>query len=160
MHRRTRLVAKWLGTLSLGLAIAIFYLLHRGVIVSDEHPIPECPRVLGRGVEGLVRPVLSASRSLNWGPNYGALDALCADKSDQALEAKVALMAYYLGEHPGEELVESVLEQHDKATPLVQQYMECRPPLPGEWRIGTLFASRTKYERYLREQARRRLTTR
>jgi hypothetical protein len=109
-------------------------------------------------VETVVRPVLSAGLDLD--ANNAALESLFADRSDRALEAKVALMAYYLGEHSGEELVEGVLVQQEQATPLVQKYVSCRPPLPGEWRIGTLRASRTKYDIYLEELAKRRLTTR
>jgi len=159
MARVLKTATIWLGGLALTAAVSFTYLTHRGVITSDLHPIPTCQGpALTRDVEVLVRPVLGASFDLD--ANNDALESLLGDRSDRALDAKVALMAYYLGEHAGEELIESVLAQHEKATPLVQQYMSCRPPLPSEWRIGTLRSSRTKYDIYLEELAKRRLTTR
>ena len=147
--------------LAIGAAIAPGYMTHRGVVIRDDGPIPTCDgHPLGRNVEALVRQVLDASVSLGLDANNDALDSLLDDRSERALEAKVALMAYYLGEHSGEELIESVLAQQEEATPLVQRYVSCRPPLPLEWRIGTLRASRTKYDIYLETQATPRLIAR
>jgi len=159
MARGLKLAMMWLGGLALTAPIGFFYLTHRGVITSDSRPIPTCRgRPLAREVEMLVRPVLRGTFDLD--ANNDALESLLGDRSERALEAKVALMAYYLGEHAGEELIESVLAQQETATPLVQRYMSCRPPLPSEWRIGTVRASRTKYDIYLEELAKRRLTMR
>ena len=155
MARPVRLVAQTLALATVLALAGVFYLSHRGVISSSNDPIPDClSRPLRPDVEQLVRPVLVASSTDDWGPNYDALERLLKLQTPPATEARVALMAYYLGEHPGEELVEGVLLEQAVATPLVLDYMQCRPTMPSEWRIGTNRASRTKYRHYLEEVGR------
>lgn len=135
-------------------AAAHFYLSHRGLIASETAPLPSCPSMLKPDVERLVRPVLVASTRSDWGPDYAALEQLLHSKEPAALEARVALMAYYIGEHPGEELLESVMSAGPAAVPLVKQYSQCRPRLRSEREIGTVLALRTLYNIYSTETSR------
>jgi hypothetical protein len=99
-------------------------------------------------IEALVRPVLLARTGADWGPDYAQLERVLASKTPAALEARVALMAYYLGEHPGQDLLESVLAEGTGAAGLVRKYSECRPPLSSEWRLPTVIVLRTLYDHY------------
>jgi hypothetical protein len=131
---------------------ALYYLAHRGVVNDAHAPIPPCPdRALPPDVETLVRRVLVARQSDDWAPDYAELEALLNSREPAALEARVALMAYYIGEHPAEELFESVLADRAVATPIVKRYSECRPRLSSERGIGTVVSLRTLYDHYVKE---------
>jgi hypothetical protein len=131
------------------LGAAFYWLGHRGAVPDRNAPIPTCQGTrLAPEVEALVRPVLMARTGEDWGPDYAALEQVIASRQPGALEARVALMAYYLGEHPGEELLESILAEEARATPLVQKYRQCRPALSSEWRMPTVVVLRTLYDIY------------
>jgi len=143
------------ASLVLAAAAAHFYLSHRGVIASETDPLPTCTSVLKPDVERLVRPVLIASTRSDWPPDYAALDQLLHSKEPAALEARVALMAYYIGEHPGEELLESIISAGPAAVPLVKRYCQCRPRLSSGRQIGMVLALRTLYDLYSTETSRK-----
>jgi hypothetical protein len=131
------------------LGTTVYWLGHRGAVPDVKAPIATCRGTwLAPEVEALVRPVLMARTGEDWGPDYAALEKVIASRQPAALEARVALMAYYLGEHPGEELLESVLAEGARATPLVRKYSQCRPPLSSEWRMPTVVVLRTLYDLY------------
>jgi len=118
-------------------------------VPDKKAPIETCRQTrLATEVEALVRKVLMARSGGDWGPDYAALEDVMKSREPAALEARVALMAYYLGEHPGEELLESVLAEGARVAPLVQKYSQCRPRLSSEWRLPTVGVSRTLYDLY------------
>jgi hypothetical protein len=122
----------------------------------DAHfPIPTCESgTVTPSVEQLVKPVLLARAA--WIRSGKYLDKsfeppfykLLATKGATALEAKVALMAYYTGEHYGEELLDAVLGEHALADRLVQRYRECRPRVSFEDRLEGVLVLRTQYDIY------------
>ena len=149
MTRTLKAVIAFPVALAAVLAAAFYGLGHRGPVAGLNAPIPTCNgATLAPEVEALVRPVLMAHARDDWGPHFAALEEVIASRQPAALEARVALMAYYLGEHPGEELLESVLAEEARATPLVQKYRQCRPPLSSEWRMPTVVVLRTLYDIY------------
>ncbi len=129
----------------------------------DEHfPIAMCDKgALAPAVERLVKPVLLAR--VAWARSRSYLDKdfetafykFLEAKGAVALEAKVALMAYYTGEHYGEELVEAVLEHPAQADSLVRRYRDCRPRVTFEDQLDGLVVLRTQYDNYdyIRAQA-------
>jgi len=146
-HTRKAIIA--VAAIFVGLAATIYWLGHRGPVPDQKAPIATCRKTrLASEVEALVRNVLMARTGEGWGPDYAALEDVINSREPAALEARVALMAYYLGEHPGEELLESVLAEGTRAAPLVQKYSQCRPPLSSEWRMPTVVVSRTLYDLY------------
>ena len=100
-----------------GVASTAYWLGHRGPVSDRKAPIATCRKTrLAPEIEALVRNVLMARTGEDWGPDYAALEDLIRSREPAALEARVALMAYYLGEHPGAELLESVLAEGTRAT--------------------------------------------
>jgi hypothetical protein len=96
--------------------------------------MPECKSTkLRPGVDRLVSPVLKALRiaeSKNdwWDKDYEKNSySLIEAKGSDAKEARVALMAYYVGEHYGEELVCAVEADGQEMVPLLEKYKQCRP---------------------------------
>jgi hypothetical protein len=57
-------------------------------------------------------------------------------------------MAYYTGEHYGEELLDGVLEQPALADPLIRRYRECRPSVSFENELDNLVVLRAQYNAY------------
>jgi hypothetical protein len=133
----------------IGLALTLYRLAHRGPIPDKIAPIATCRETtLAPEVEALVRPVLMAHGGQDWGPDYAALEEVIGSTQPAGREARIALMAYYLGEHPAEELLESILADGPSAIPLVRKYSQCRPPLTSEWRLSTVVVLRTLYDLY------------
>lgn len=146
---RTRKALIALTAIFVVLAATAYWLGHRGPVPDRKAPIATCRKTkLAPGVEALVRNVLMARSGEDWDPDYAALEDLISSKEPAALEARVALMAYYLGEHPGAELLDSVLVEGTRAAPLVQKYSQCRPPLSSEWRMPTVVVLHTLYDLY------------
>lgn len=150
MMRARNVVGLTLILLAVAGAAVFYHLRHRGPVVDERAPIRNCAELLRPEVERLLLPVLRAHRRDDWAPNFEALERLLRSTNAVALEARVALMAYYIGEHPGEELLESVLAEQERATPLVKRYSQCRPPLVSERQIGTVLVLRTLYDAYFR----------
>jgi len=91
----------------------------------------DCPSHVPREVERLMLPVLHGLRSVmdsgDWfAPEYeSAFDRLLKAKGNTAVEARVALMDYYIGEHFGEELVCASALDGQAARQLLWQYESC-----------------------------------
>ena len=89
-----------------------------------------CP-VMSKGAEAALKPVLkelaAVRKSGNWfAPRYEAvLTKLLRSKERDAVEARVALMDYYTGEHTGEELVCVVARDGAAVKALLQLYSRC-----------------------------------
>jgi hypothetical protein len=126
-----------------------------GVKPEEHFPIATCQKgTLPAEVDSLVKPVLLAR--VAWARStthldkafeaafYKFLDA----KSSRALEAKVALLAYYIGEHYGEELLDAVLERPAQADALVRRYRACRLQTSFEAELDGLVVLRTQYDNY------------
>jgi hypothetical protein len=96
----------------------------------------------------LARVAWTRSGSYDSPEFKAAFEKFLALKGSVALEAKVALMAYYTGEHYGEELLETVLEQPAQADPLVRRYRECRPRVSFEGDLENLIVLRAQYNAY------------
>jgi hypothetical protein len=149
MTRPRKIIIALPVILAIGLGMTAYGFRHRGPVPDERAPISTCrDTTLAPEVEALVRPVLMAHSGADWGPDYAALEEVITSRHPAALEARVALMAYYLGEHPGEELLESVLGDGTSAMPLVRKYSQCRPPLRSEWRLPTVVVLRTLYDLY------------
>jgi len=118
----------WIATMS-----TFFGLLAPGVrsgVQPDKYnPIATCEKgSLPDEVDRLIKPVLLARVAQTRSGTYidkafeTAFYKFLDTKGKAALEAKVALMAYYVGEHYGEELSEAVLEHPNQADVLVRRY--------------------------------------
>jgi hypothetical protein len=123
------------------------------VIQDDHSPIPTCARQeLPRDVEALIRPVLLARVAAlearrEWDSTYeDAFYRLLKLRSPTAREAQTALMAYYTGEHYGEELLDLTTSKPEVFAPLVAKYKTCRPTVTFEDRLQGIVVLRTLYE--------------
>jgi hypothetical protein len=132
-------------------------------VEPDEHsPISTCTTgSLPPEVDLLVKPVLlarvAAARShTEWDESFeNQFYKLLKMKGATALEAQVALMSYYTGEHYGEELLETVLKKSKQADPLVRRYRECRPRTSFEDQLDGVMVLRTLYDIYEQQHARK-----
>jgi hypothetical protein len=122
-------------------------------------PIFECKvETLEPGVEALLRPVLlpmAAARRARRDHDKAyvtAFEGLLESSDKDALEAQVALMAYYVGEHYGEELLASVLNRARRADSLVEYYAACRPRTSFEQDLGGVMVLKTLYTQYREER--------
>jgi hypothetical protein len=129
-----------------------------GVVPDSHSPIFTCKgEVLPPPIEALLRPVLlpmAAARRARRDHDktyVNAFEALIESSDKNALEAQVALMAYYVGEHYGEELLSSVLGRARRADKLVERYAACRPPVSFEKELEGVIVLKTLYTQY-REQ--------
>jgi hypothetical protein len=126
-----------------------------GPTIDQSTPIPTCEGLqLEPAVELLISPVLLSFAEESDESFEAALHKLLASNDSRAVEAQVALMAYYIGEHPGEELIESLLNRTTEADPLIAKYGVCRPPLSIERQLRSVVVLRTKYDTYTRERKR------
>jgi hypothetical protein len=122
-----------------------------GPTTDDYMPIATCPDGLARPVDGLLRPVLVSLAKWRWSRRFydatfdRELHRLLQSKHPRALEAQVALLAYYLGERAGDELVAHILSRGAAADELVQRYKSCRPYTSFEGRLSAVQTSATKY---------------
>ena len=117
------------------------------VCMGFEPHMPQCKSErLRPGVDRLVSPVLkalkvAASKNDWWDKTYEKqFYRLIEAKSTDAREARVALMAYYVGEHYGEELVCAVEADGKGMIPLLDKYKQCRPvssaePIPSRFLV-------------------------
>ena len=129
-----------------------------GVEIYADAPIATCKaEALQPRIEALLRPVLlpmAAARRARRDHDEAyvrAFEALLASSDKDASEAQVALMAYYVGEHYGEELLESVLRRGPRADKLVERYAACRPTVSFETELRGVIVLKTLYVQY-REQ--------
>ena len=120
---------------------------------SEERPIPTCKTVeLAPEIEERILPVLSglvkAREEGDWYlPEYtGALHDLLREQSAVASEARIALLAYYVGEAYGEELVCAVSSDGASVLPLLEDYRRCRPQVALDPVPLALRASTFKYD--------------
>jgi len=126
-----------------------------GVEQDPHSPIPTCPDTsLPHRVERLLKPVLMARAAglqarEDWDKPYEEeFYKLLERKGPDALEAQVALMAYYTGEHYGHELLEALLGHPAQVDPLVRRYRACRPRVTFEDRLIGVVVLRTLYDMY------------
>jgi hypothetical protein len=126
-----------------------------GVIADSHSPIFTCKgEVLAPQIEALLRPVLipmaNARRARrDHDEKYvKAFESLLESRDKNALEAQVALMAYYVGEHYGEELLSSVQGRGRQADKLVQRYAACRPAVSFERELEGVIVLKTLYTLY------------
>ena len=130
----------------------------QGLVQDDSAPIPPCEQQLASSIESLVRPVLLARAAAlqakrEWdGAFEESFYGLLKQRSPAAEEAQVALMAYYTGEHYGEELVERVMSKPKVFGPLVAKYRLCRPNLTFEDQLRGVVVLRTLYDIYESER--------
>jgi hypothetical protein len=125
-------------------------------VVPDSHaPIITCKGdALAPPIEALLRPVLlplAASRRARRDHDEGyvkAFEVLLRSSDKNALEAQVALMAYYVGEHYGEELLGAVSSRAPRADVLVERYAACRPALSFERDLEGVVVLKTLYTQY------------
>jgi len=144
--------------ITLGLAVlasADQALAADGLIADSHYPIETCEgKFLPPGVERLLKPVLLARAAAiqshrEWDTTYEkAFYNLLKMKGPEAWEAQVALMAYYTGEHYGEELVEHALAHRKEFDPLVRRYRQCRPRLTFEDQLSGVVVLQTLYKIY------------
>lgn len=103
---------------------------------NDGH-IPRCPgKKLPPPVDALVAPILSASMSVissNQPRAERLLQELNENHAPAAIEARIALLAYYLGEHPAEELLCRVVDDGPVALSILEAYKKCSPACSAEW---------------------------
>ena len=126
-----------------------------GLIADSNYPIETCEgKFLPPGVERLLKPVLLARAAAirsnrEWDTTYEkAFYNLLKMKGPEAREAQVALMAYYTGEHYGEELLENALAHRKQFDPLVRRYRRCRPRLTFEDQLSGVVVLQTLYKIY------------
>ena len=126
-----------------------------GVTPDSHSPIFTCKgEVLAPQIEALLRPVLipmAAARRAGRDHDetyVKAFEGLLESRDKNALEAQVALMAYYVGEHYGEELLSSVRGRARRADPLVQRYAACRPAVSFEKELEGVAVLKTLYTLY------------
>jgi hypothetical protein len=131
----------------------------QGVVQDDYSPIPTCDRQLPSPVEALVRPVLQTRAAAlqakrEWDTAYeDAFYRLLKMRSPVAREAQAALMAYYTGEHYGEELLELAKTKPQVSDPPVAKYRICRPKVAFEDQLQGVVVLRTLYELYENDRA-------
>jgi len=131
-----------------------------GVIPNHRNPIPSCDgRSLRPAVEQLLKPVLFAwvaaeDSERNRDAYYTAFEQLLAMHTADAHEAQAALMAYYTGEHSGDEMLEATLAEPRVFDPLVTAFRTCRPTLTFESDLTGVVVLRTLYDIYAEERAR------
>jgi hypothetical protein len=124
-----------------------------GPTIDRSAPIPTCDALqLDPAIERLISPVLLSFAGGSQGAFETALDKLLTSVDSRAVEAQAALMAYYLGEHPGEELIQSLLQRASEADPLITKYRVCRPSLSFERQLRGVVVLRTKYDIYAEER--------
>ena len=123
------------------------------VTIDENAPIPTCDQVqLTSEVDTLLRPVLLAradeqQAGRSWDEKYeAAFYQLINSKDSHALEAQVALMAYYVGEHYGEELLCSLHKHASDALLLIEQYRTCRPRTSFEDQLSDIVVLHTLYD--------------
>jgi hypothetical protein len=120
------------------LAIAAVLLLP---LAANAGELQRCPSKMLGAVEHELLPVLDALRLASdkndwFDPGYEkAFAHLLQSKSRASIEARVALMDYYIGESTGEELVCAVAADGSRASKLLQRYSRCdiapsRSPMP------------------------------
>jgi len=126
-----------------------------GVVMDTHFPIATCEsEALPPRIERLLKPVLLALAAAirsgqEWDTAYErAFYKLLEMKGPEAREAQAALMAYYTGEHYGEELVELARVHRSQFDPLVRRYRECRPKLTFEDQLSDVLVLRTLYKIY------------
>jgi len=126
-----------------------------GLIADSHYPIETCEgKFLPPRVERLLKPVLLARAAeirshREWDTAYEkAFYNLLKMKGPEAREAQAALMAYYVGEHYGEELVEHALAHRKEFDPLVRHYRQCRPRLTFEDQLSGVLVLQTLYKIY------------
>ena len=132
-----------------------------GVTVSTHAPIDTCrDGALPPDVDALVKPVLLASVAAQRQGRFPdqaferELYQLLETQGTVALEAKVAMMSYYIGEHYGEELLEAALQDAMQSDALVARYEKCRPHVSFESELDGVVVLRTLYDIYLEERRR------
>jgi hypothetical protein len=120
------------------------------VEISDTHPIRTCNTHLPPKVDAALKIALVTKEYTK--PAYPhsdiadpALLELFTRKDGVALETKVALSAYYIGEAPGAMLQMAIGEQAKRAIPLVKKYKKCRPLTSFEEQIPKVHVFSTGY---------------
>ncbi len=125
------------------------------LIMDSHYPIETCEGMfLPPRVERLLKPILLARAAAirsnrEWDTAYEkAFYNLLKMKGPDAREAQVALMAYYTGEHYGEELLELARAHPLQFDPLVRRYRLCRPRLTFEDQLSGVVVLQTLYKIY------------
>jgi hypothetical protein len=125
---------------------------------TENNLLPPCDKTrIHPAVERLLKPVLKARVVVQETGNFfdehfdSAVYDLVRSHDPAALEARVAAMGYYLGEHSGEELTCAVVNAGAAARPLVERYRRCRPRTSMEQELGGIRNLRTLYDITLEE---------
>lgn len=165
MNHRSRYLATLVAA-GAALLLTLDAAAGRGPTIEKGAPIPTCGYRLDPSVDGLIRPVLLGlvkMRQTSGGVSEAAFKlfedpfyALLRSEDPRALEAQVALTAYYVGEHPGGELIEALLSHGPLADRLVAKYRVCRPLTSFEDRLTGVVVLGTKYRIYDDERRRSR----
>ncbi len=118
-----------------------------------DEPLPTCDGMnLRPEVEQRIVPILEArikARKLNdwYLPEYTEpLHQLFREDSPIAMESRIALLAYYIGEAYGEELFCAISQDGEDALPLLEQYQVCRPGTALDPKAAELVTGQAKYE--------------
>ncbi len=116
-------------------------------------PLPSCDGVkLRADVEKRIVPILEARIKVHeqndwYLPDYTEpLHVLFREDSAIAMEARIALLAYYIGEAYGGELFCAISQDGRAALPLLEHYLECRPAISLDPRVDEFVGTRANYE--------------
>jgi hypothetical protein len=121
------------------------------VEISETYPIRTCNTYLPPKVNAALKVALVTKEFTKPAHPHSdiadpALLELFIRKDALALETKVALSAYYIGEAPGAMLHMAIEEQAKLAIPLIKKYKKCRPITSFEVQIQKVHVSSTNYK--------------
>jgi len=120
---------------------------------ATEKAIPTCNEMklrpeIAQRVVPILKARLKAQEQNDWYlPEYTEpLHQLFREESDIAMEARIALLAYYIGEAYGEELFCAISQDGEEALPILTRYKACRPATVLDPTITNLVLGTTDYE--------------
>lgn len=123
-----KFLGRWLAGALLGAFVLLStiymtnsFTLIRGATSQQMEPIIEA--------YGAALSASGSNYEAAWNKADDLLDSLAHNQSRVGDEASAALICYYLGEHPGEELVENVASRGPRELPYIEKYRRRRPAL-------------------------------
>lgn len=130
----------------------------RGWLHERDDPIETCKTGrLAPHVDAMIRPVLLArsvadrARRANDSLFNAQFARIMADTTASGREGRAALMAYYIGDAPGEALLAEARRDVAHVHPLIVSYRACRPRGSFEKDIPSIPVVRRLYWKYFNE---------